>query len=165
METNNIVINNDGLTGRLCNPHNKETNYSTWFRFEQNILSYPVITDTPLVPGSVHKISGLLWQVKLFKLGAYTWRDSTKSEYDSVQTYLGDDYSRQAYQLIEEPLQESKLCHNLRFDHQFGDAKNWIKFRKANMNITKIFWFTLSPVIDVGLTLYNPKCHIMIIIN
>lgn len=65
---------------------------------------------------------------------------------------------------IEEPILESKLCHNLRFDQQFGETKEWIKFRKANMQITTILWFTLSPVIWAE-TLYNPKCHAMIILN
>lgn len=65
---------------------------------------------------------------------------------------------------FEEPIKESKFCHNLRFDQQFGEASDWIKFRKANMKITKIFWLTLSPVIWAE-TLYNPKCHIMIILN
>lgn len=66
---------------------------------------------------------------------------------------------------IEEPLQQSIFCHNLRFDHQYGTTKEWLAFLKANMKITKIFWITLSPVIDTGLTLYNPKCHIMLILN
>lgn len=66
---------------------------------------------------------------------------------------------------IEEPIFESILCHNLRFDQQFGDSKDLIKFRKANMKITSIYWLTLSPVIDCGLTLYNPKCKITIILN
>lgn len=65
---------------------------------------------------------------------------------------------------IEEPLLESKFHHALRFDQQFGDTKDWIKFRKANLKITQILWVTLSPVIWAE-TLYNPKCHIMIILN
>ena len=66
---------------------------------------------------------------------------------------------------IEEPILSSKLCHNLRFDNQFGDSKEWIEFRRANMCITQIFWLTLSPVIDMGNTLYNPKCKITLILN
>lgn len=67
---------------------------------------------------------------------------------------------------IEEPIQESWLCHNLRFDHQYGTTREWITFRKANMEITTILWFTLSPVYcPASETLYNPKCHTMIILN
>lgn len=67
---------------------------------------------------------------------------------------------------IEEPILESIFCHNLRFDHQFGDIKDWIKFRRANLKITSIFWFKLSPVYcQASETLYNPMCHIMIILN
>ena len=66
---------------------------------------------------------------------------------------------------IEEPIAESIFHHALRFDHQFGDTDKWMKFRRKNMSITQIFWIRLSPVIDVGLTLYNPKCKITIILN
>lgn len=67
---------------------------------------------------------------------------------------------------IEEPIRDSKLCYNLVFDQQFGTTRAWITFRKANMNITKILWFTLSPVYcTASETLYNPKCHAMIILN
>lgn len=67
---------------------------------------------------------------------------------------------------IEEPILESKFCHNLRFDHQFGNTKEWIKFRKENMKVTAILWLTLSPVYcQASETLYNPKCHIMLILN
>lgn len=67
--------------------------------------------------------------------------------------------------VIEEPLLSSTFCHNLRFDQQFGDTKEWMKFRRANLKTTQIFWITLSPVVDYGLTLYNPKCKITIILN
>lgn len=65
---------------------------------------------------------------------------------------------------FEEPILESRFHHLLRFDKQFGETKDWIKFRKANLKTTQIFWLTLSPVIYLE-TLYNPKCHIMIILN
>lgn len=67
---------------------------------------------------------------------------------------------------IEEPIQESIFCHNLRFDRQYGDTKAWIKFRRANLKTTSIFWFKLSPVYcHASETLYNPSCHVMIILN
>jgi len=68
--------------------------------------------------------------------------------------------------VIEEPLQESIFCYNLRFDHQYGSARDWIQFRRANLKITTVLWFTLSPVYWVECeTLYNPRCHAMIILN
>lgn len=67
---------------------------------------------------------------------------------------------------IEEPLRDSKLCHNLRFDKQFGNTEDWIKFRIANAKITTVLWFTLSPIYcTYSDTLYNPRCHAMIILN
>lgn len=66
---------------------------------------------------------------------------------------------------IEEPIKESIFHHGLRFDKQYGEAKQWIAFRRDNLKTTQIFWITLSPVIDIGLTFYNPKCHIMLILN
>lgn len=67
---------------------------------------------------------------------------------------------------IEEPIIGSVFCHNLRFHQQFGETREWIKFRRENLKTTSIFWFTLSPVYcSASETLYNPKCHAMIILN
>ena len=66
---------------------------------------------------------------------------------------------------IEDLRFDCKLLPNLNFNEQFGDSKAKFNFRKANLKTTQCLWLTMSPVIDYGFTLYNPKCLVLIILN
>jgi hypothetical protein len=67
---------------------------------------------------------------------------------------------------IPQEIKSSLLCHNLRFGQQYGNARQWIAFKLAHRQITQVIWLTLSPVILLDCnTLYNPKTHIMLILN
>ncbi len=59
----------------------------------------------------------------------------------------------------------SKISHKTRFSSGFSDIKEILNFRKDNMEITKMCWITLEPVIDCTNTLYNPNALIMLILN
>lgn len=161
MEIENIQINNDGLTGRLCNPYQHPDgeiphHNSKFWVFEREVKSYPVITDTPLVPGSVHK-ANLVWQFINDHLQRWaTLHESRKVAYDNsfeIFTSLFQAQTRQAYQLIEEPKSldidkmESKLSetHNKIINYKPTQEKPQFKTAEEILNEKAYYITTISP--------------------
>lgn len=64
-----------------------------------------------------------------------------------------------------EEIKPSIINHNVRFNNGFETMRDLIDFRRANLKTTAMLWITLSPVIDHGYSVYNPKALIFRILN